>query len=383
MRAGMMRIAEISLPAIRHNVRHIREITGGAAVIAVIKANGYGHGMEIVGRAALDGGASILAVADLDEAMHLREVGIDAPVLYWLHGARTDMRLSVQANIEIGVNTIDQLDAVALAARDVGRCATVHVKVDTGLSRNGAAENAWPVLFERAAAYERAGSIRVKGIFSHLANAGEERDRAQAATFERAIRMLEDAGVTPELRHLAASAATLTSPHLHYNAVRVGLAVMGLSPFPERTPADLGLRPAMTLKSEIVALRNVPAGTGVSYEFTYHCETDTTLALVPIGYADGMPFVIDGSGAMVTIRGVQCPIVGRIGMDQCIVDLAALGSDLSEVALGEPVTLFGDPERGATSVDVWADLMQTINYEIIVGIGARVNRVPVGSPEPE
>lgn len=373
MRSGSIRVAEVSLPAIRHNVRHIRQLTGGT-VIAVIKANGYGHGSEIAARAAIEGGATLLGVTDLEEALALRDLGIDAPILCWLNGVRADFDAAVRGGIEIGVSHVPQLEAVAAAATRVGRRATVQFKIDTGLSRNGAAPAEWDALFARGVELERAGQIRIRGIFSHLANAGDDNDRAQAARFDQGVQQLRDAGCDPELVHLAASAATFSSPHLHYNTVRVGVTIYGLSPFADRTSADLGLIPAMTLKSEIVGVRQVPAGTGVSYGYNHVVQTDTTLALVPVGYADGMPRALNGAGATVAIAGVHCPIVGRIGMDQCIVDLGSLAK---KVGVGEPVVLFGDPATGVPPVELWAELMRTINYEIIVGIGSRVLRVPV------
>lgn len=373
MRTGSIRVAEISAPAIRHNVARIRELTGGN-VIAVVKADGYGHGARTAAAAAIEAGATMVATADLEEALALRESGIDAPILCWLHGVRVDFGEAVAARIEIGVSHVQQLDAVAAAAAARGERATVQLKVDTGLSRNGAAPEEWAALFARAAELEAAGTVRVRGLFSHLANAGDAADRAQAARFDEAIAALRAAGVDPELVHLAASAATFSSPHLRYNTVRVGVTVYGLSPFADRTSAQLGLIPAMTLRSEIVALRGVPAGTGVSYGFNHVCETATTLALVPMGYADGMPRALNGAGAWVTIAGEHRPIVGRIGMDQFIVDVGPLAGRLR---LGDPVVLFGDPEQGYPPVEIWAGLLGTINYEVIVGIGPRVLRVPV------
>ncbi|UOQ57987.1 alanine racemase [Leucobacter allii] len=368
-----MRVAEISLPAIRHNVARIRELTGGA-VIVVVKADGYGHGARAAAAAALEAGATMVATADLEEALALREAGIGAPILCWLHGVRVDFSEAVAAGIEIGISHAQQLEHLAAAATRLGRTAVVQLKVDTGLSRNGAAPEEWAPLFARAAELEAAGAIRVRGVFSHLANAGDAHDRAQAARFDEAIAALRAVGIEPELIHLAASAATLTLPHLHYNAVRVGVAAYGLSPFADKTSAQLGLVPAMTLRSEIVALRAVPAGTGVSYGYNHVCETATTLALVPMGYADGMPRALNGAGAWVTIAGEHRPIVGRIGMDQFIVDVGPIAG---RIDLGEPVVLFGDPERGHPPVEIWAGLMRTINYEIIVGIGPRVRRIPV------
>ena len=377
MRTGSMRVAEISLPAIRHNVRHLREMTGGN-VIAVLKANGYGHGAAIVGKAAIEGGATLLGVADLEEAIALRDAGIDAPVICWLHGVRVDFVAAVERDIEIAVSNLAQLEALAAAATQLGKTASMQFKVDTGLSRNGAAPGEWPELFARGAELERAGVVRVRGLFSHLSNTNDTEDRAQASRFEHALDLLREAGCDPEMIHLASSAATMTSPHLYYNTIRVGMAIYGLSPIAGKTSADLGLVPAMTLRSEIVALRDVPAGAGVSYGFNHVTQSDTTLALVPIGYADGMPRALNGAGATVAIAGQHCPIVGRIGMDQCIVDIGKLGK---KVNLGDPVILFGDPCTGVPPVEVWAELMRTINYEIVASIGTRVVRVAVDGDE--
>lgn len=378
-----MRVAEISKPAIRHNVARIRELAGGAQVIVVVKAGGYGHGAAISAEAALEGGATMIATADLEEALLLREAGIDAPLLCWLHSPRTDFTPAVEQSIDIGVSNLTQLEALGAAAHSLGRTAALQFKVDTGLSRNGASHEQWQELFARGAELERMGLVKVRGIFSHLANAGEEADHTQGAVFSNAVAMLRATGSKPEMIHLAASAALITRPELRYNAVRVGVLAYGLSPLPNKTSAQLGLRPAMTLKSEIVALRGVDAGTGVSYGYNHVCETPTTLALVPMGYADGMPRALNGSGAWVTVAGEPRPIVGRIGMDQFIVDVGPLAGRLE---LGGEVVLFGDPERGFPAIEIWAGLMNTINYEILVGIGPRVVRratedVPEDVPE--
>lgn len=371
MRTGSMRVAEISLSAIQHNVEFIRATTG-SNLICVIKANGYGHGLEFAARAAIAGGAILLGVTDLEEAMTLRNSGIDAPVLCWLHGVEADYVAAVAERVEIGVSHLPQLEGVAAAARVLGQPGTVQLKVDTGLSRNGAAREEWPGLFARAAELQSEGLIRVRGIFSHLANVSEKEDFAQAALFDESVEMIRASGCEPELVHLQASAAALKYPDMPYNTVRVGMACFGLSPFADQTSADLGLRPAMTLRSEIVSLRDVVAGTGVSYGHNHVVQSDTTLGLVPIGYADGMPRALNGAGATVAVAGQHCPIVGRIGMDQCIIDLGKLGK---KVALGDPVVLFGDPTTGVPPVELWAEVMGTINYEIVVGIGPRVLRV--------
>lgn len=374
MRTGSMRVADISVSAIRGNLHRLREVTNGGNVIVVVKAGGYGHGAVISARAAVEGGAAMIATADLEEALQLREGGIEAPLLCWLHGPRVDFLPAVAQSIDVGIARLSQLEALAEAARTLGQVARLQFKIDTGLSRNGASREDWEALFTRGAELEREGLVTVRGIFSHLANAGEDADRAQSASFDDAVSLLRAAGCNPEMIHLAASAATFTRPELHYNTVRVGLAAYGLSPVPGKTSAQLGLTPAMTLRSEVVALRGVPAGTGVSYGFNHVCEVATTLALVPVGYADGMPRALNGAGAWVVIAGEPCPIVGRIGMDQFIVDVGPIAG---RIDLGASVVLFGDPERGFPSVEIWAGLMRTIHYEILAGIGQRVVRLAV------
>ena len=366
-----MRVAEISAAAIRRNTERMLEIAG-VPVIAVVKANGYGHGAVTAARAALAGGALLIGVTDIDEALQLRAAGIDSPILCWLHGERADFAAAVAARIEVGVSRLQQLEAVAAAAATLGFSATVQFKIDTGLSRNGAAEHELQELFARGAELEGSGLIRVRGIFSHLSNTDPGADLAQAARFDAAIALLRAAGIEPELIHIAASAAVFSSPHLRYSAVRVGVAIYGLSPFDDRSSADLGLIPAMTLRSEIVMLRTVPAGSGISYGHTHIVERETRLALVPIGYADGLPRGLSGRQQTVLIGGERAPMLGRIGMDQCIIDLNGLQR---QVAIGDTVTMFGDPALGSPAMDEWARGAGTINYEIAVGIGARVARV--------
>lgn len=380
MRTGVIRAAEISTTAIAANLRRVAEVSG-SEVIAVIKANGYGHGAELVAAAALNGGARVLGVADLEEAFALRDAGFRANrcrILCWLHGARADFQAAVAAEIELGINHLEQLEAAAAAASKQQRCVAVQLKLDTGLSRNGADGREWEKLFTRAAELERQGIVTVTGLFSHLANASAAADLEQATAFDSAIALAKKCGLRPQMLHLAASAAALSGVEkLQYNTVRVGMALYGLSPYADKTSAQLGLIPAMRLTAEIVALRQVRAGTGVSYGYNYRCAQDTVLALVPIGYADGMPRALNNSGATVTVLGQQCEIVGRIGMDQCIIDL---GQELgAKVKLGQRVVLFGDPQKGEKPVEEWANRLETINYEVVAGIGPRVQRVAVAS----
>ncbi|WP_227497149.1 alanine racemase [Planctomonas psychrotolerans] len=365
--AELRREARIDLAAIEHNVARLREVAGTRSLMAVVKANGYGHGSVPVARAALRGGADWLGVVDIVEALELRDAGIDAPLLTWIHATDADFASAVAARIDIGVNSLDQLRAVAQAVRGDSR-ADVHVKVDTGLGRNGAAAENWGELFAVAADLESAGRIRVRGIFSHLANAGDDEDAAQIAAFQRALAAAADAGVHPELRHLASTAAALRVPASRFDMVRVGIGIYGLSPFDDATSAELGLVPALTLVGGVVAVKRVPAGTGVSYGYSYRTRQETTLALVSLGYADGIPRLASNR-APVSIRGGRYTVSGRIAMDQFVVDLGA-----DECEVGDDVVLFGDPATGVPSADEWAAAAETINYEVVTRLGGRIVR---------
>ncbi|WP_448810937.1 alanine racemase [Agromyces bauzanensis] len=371
--ARPFREAVIDLDAIRDNVAHLARLFAPARTMAVVKADAYGHGAVRAARAALAGGASWLGVADLDEAVALRDAGLDAPVLAWLHDPGARFAVAVERDIDLGVSSIEQLDAIAEAAASVGRRAQVHLKVDTGLSRNGIAPEAWAAAVAAAARLERAGRIGVRGIFSHLANTSAEADAAQLAAFERALAAASAAGLAPEVRHIASTAGALRRPESRYDLVRLGIGAYGIPPFGDgTTAADLGLRPAMTLRGRVAAVRRIGAGTGVSYGHAWRAERSTTLALVPLGYADGVPRQASGR-AEVLLAGARRKVVGRIAMDQFLVDV---GDD--DVAVGDEVVLFGDPATGAPSADDWGDAADTIGYEIVTRIGPRVPRTYLG-----
>jgi alanine racemase len=356
----------VDLDAISANAETLRALARTAHAMAVVKADGYGHGAIPAARAALDGGADWLGVADLGEALELRSAGIRAPVLAWLHDPFADFRPAVDAGIDIGVSTLDQLDAVA-AAEGEG-LPVVQLKVDSGLSRNGLAADEWAQAFERAALLERAGLIRVRGLFSHLSNASEAADADALAAFRDALGTAESAGLKLELRHLASTAGAVARPDTRFDLVRLGIGLYGLSPF-GRDGGPAGLRPAMTLRTRVAAVRAVPAGTGVSYDHTWRAPEATRLALVPLGYADGVPRSATGR-AEVAIRGIRHAVRGRIAMDQMVVEVD------DAVRLGDEAVVFGDPATGAPSADEWADWAGTINYEIVTRIGPRVQRTP-------
>jgi alanine racemase len=371
-----MREARIDLGAIRSNVATLRSAVAPAALMVVVKAEGYGHGAIEAAKAAVDAGTDWLGVVDLAEAFALREAGITIPILAWLHGEDADFTAAVAANIDVGVSSLGQLERAAAT----GGLAQIQIKVDTGLSRNGVEERESSALFERAAAHERAGRVRVRGLWSHLANAGEAEDLEQVRRFTLFVDAARDAGLTPELRHLAATAGALRVPASRFDLVRIGVGVYGLSPFEDASSAALGLRPAMELSAEIVSVKRVQAGAGVSYGYAYRTAAETTLALVPLGYADGIPrhaSSVAGKpgaagrpGAPVSINGRAYRVCGRVAMDQFVVDV---GDD--EVGVGDRAILFGDPTIGVPSADDWADAADTINYEIVTRIGPRVTRV--------
>jgi alanine racemase len=377
---GLLREARVDLSAIRSNVAALRAATAPAALLAVVKAGGYGHGALAVARAAVEGGADWLGVVDIDEALALRDGGVTAPLLAWLHGTETDFGPAIAAGIDLGVSSLAQLDRVAAAsisassnaassnAAAPGAPVFVHLKVDTGLGRNGIEESDCAAVFERAAEHERAGRLTVRGIFSHLSNTGPDEDAAQVARFTALTEAATAAGLTIELRHLAATAAALRMPDARFDMVRVGLGVYGLSPFEGEASASLGLRPAMELSAEVISVKRVPAGTGVSYGYLHRTTGESTLALVPLGYADGIPRHASSRGP-VQINGRTYPVAGRIAMDQLVVDV---GDD--PVSVGDRAILFGDPATGVPSADDWATAADTINYEIVTRLGPRVTR---------
>jgi alanine racemase len=367
--------ARIDLAAIRDNVAALADrAASGAGVMAVVKADGYGHGLLPSARAAVDGGASWLGVAFLEEALAVREAGLDVPLLAWLVAPGEDRGPAVAADVDLGVYDELQLADSVAAARSTGRVARIQLKVDTGLSRGGATPASWPDLCAAAARAEASGEVRVTGLWSHFAFADGGADHpvngVQATVFAEALEVAGRAGLRPEVRHLANSAATLTAPATHYDLVRPGVAVYGLSPVPQLgAPQEFGLRPAMTLASTIALTKRVPAGVGVSYLHRHVTERETTLALVPLGYADGVPRSATNCG-QVQLRGIRRTIAGTVCMDQFVLDV---GDD--EVAAGDEVLLFGPGGRGEPTAQDWAELLGTINYEVVTRVGARVPRV--------
>jgi alanine racemase len=365
----------VDLDAIRSNVRRFVRVAAPARLMAVVKADAYGHGAVPVARAALEAGASWLGVAHIEEALALRAAGVDAPLLAWLHTPQSDFAGAIAAGVDLG-SAGWELDPIAAAAGEQGQVARVHLKIDTGLGRNGSPAADWDALLSAAMAHQAAGRIRVVGVFSHLAVA-DEPDRPetdeQLAAFREFVALAEEAGAAFEVRHLANTPATLTRADTHFDLVRVGLGLYGLSPFVGTAPSALGLRPAMTLTSLVAQCKDVPAGQGVSYGLSYRTVGPSALGLIPLGYADGIPRI--ATGGPVRVNGVTYPVVGRIAMDQMVIDLGEAGLVASgRSATGAEAVLFGPGDDGEPSVDDWAAAAGTNNYEIVTRISPRVRR---------
>lgn len=372
--------ATVDLGAIRRNVEVLREHAGSAAVMAVVKADAYGHGLIAVADAAVAGGASWLGVAHLSEAMTLRDSGFHVPVLSWLHVPGSDFGAAIAADVDLSVSALWCLAEVATAARALGRTARIHLKVDTGLGRNGAFGDDWLILLDAARSLEAEGAVRVVGVWSHFVFADDPTHptvRAQQERFGQAVHDAELAGCDLEVRHIANSAATLTNSGAAFDLVRPGLAVYGLSPVPSLGgPSSFGLTPAMTLSADLAGTKRIPAGQGLSYGHQYVTSRDTTVGLVPLGYADGIPRNATNVGP-VSLAGERHTVSGRVCMDQFIVDLGPQ----NEAQAGDTVTLFGTGESGEPTAQDWAEATGTISYEIVTRIGARVPRIHVGGQQ--
>jgi alanine racemase len=395
--------AVVDLDAIRDNVRTLRATAPTAQVMAVVKADAYGHGLAPAARAALAGGATWLGAAQSTAALAVRAaVGPGPRILTWLYAPGAPFADLAREDVDVAVAAAWALDEVADGARAAGRTVRVHLKIDTGLGRNGITPEDLPAVLDRAAALQAEGALAVVGAMSHFAIADEPDDpsvKMQTHAFEEAIRTVEAAGMSLEVRHIANSAATLTNPSAHYDLVRPGIAVYGLSPVPQLgAPGDYGLRPAMTLEARLATVKRVPAGHGVSYGHFYTTPQDTVLGVIPVGYGDGIPRHASGGslgpGGPVLVGGgvddVAAPgtglgtarvlrVVGRVCMDQIVIDLGPYASEQA----GDVVTLFGASDglhrAGAPNAEDWAQAADTISYEIVTRLGARVPRVYAGT----
>ncbi|QIY72885.1 alanine racemase [Streptomyces sp. RLB1-33] len=372
--------AEIDLAALRANVRTLRAHAPSAALMAVVKSDAYGHGAVPCARAALEAGATWLGTATPEEALALRAAGLtDSRIMCWLWTPGGPWREAVEADLDVSVSGMWALREVTAAAEAAGMPARVQLKADTGLGRSGCQPGDWPELVSEALRAEERGLIDITGLWSHFACAdepGHPSVQAQLNLFRAMVTYAEERGVRPEVRHIANSPATLTLPESHFDLVRTGIALYGISPSPEiGTPADFGLRPVMTLSASLALVKHVPGGHGVSYGHHYVTPGATTLGLVPVGYADGVPRHASGTGP-VLVGGKWRTVAGRVAMDQFVVDL---GGD--EPVPGSEAILFGPGDRGEPTAEDWARAAGTIAYEIVTRIGTRVPRVYVNKEQ--
>lgn len=369
--------ARVDLSAIRRNLGRIGELAGSADVMAVVKADAYGHGLVPVARAARAAGTGWLGVALPSEALALRSAGDDGRVLAWLWAPGDEhIEACVAGSVDLSISSSWALAEVVAAVDRVGKPARVHVKVDSGLSRNGVGPAEWPDLIAALARAQADEAVEVEAIWSHLADAdlpGAATVSAQHERFTRAIDTAGAAGITPRMRHLSNSGGLWAYPGLRFDLVRTGIAMYGLTPASNLGTSDeLGLEPAMTLRASLASVKSVDAGTSVSYGSTWTTSVPTSLGLVPLGYADGVPRA-SGGRVEVAVNGRRYPAVGRTAMDQFVIDL---GTD--DAKPGDEAILFGPGRHGELTADEWAARIDTIGYELVTRVGARVPREYVG-----
>ena len=393
--------AAVDLAAIRHNLGVLRAAAPGALQLATVKANAYGHGLLPVARAALDGGADWLGVAQLAEAFTLRrgldEAGVtraEAPILAWISTSSSDFAAAIEADIDLSVSWTWVLADICAAAREVGRPARVHVKIDTGMSRAGSTLADLPALASALRMAADDGLVDVVGAWSHMSRADDPSEAGNASTashvriFEEGLAILADAGITPRIRHLSATSGILWHPEAHYDMVRAGIGLYGLSPDPAvATSEQLGLIPALELRAPLTSVKVIEEGTPASYGGTWVAPTRRWIGLVPLGYGDGILRAVSNKARVVvhTASGpFNAPLIGRVCMDQFMVDLGpAEGSPGTPTARsgqapaipGDIATLFGSGIGGEALADDWAQAAGTINYEIVTHLGAHIPRI--------
>lgn len=357
--------AIVDLSAIKHNVELLKK-TAGTNLLAVVKADAYGHGLVPVAKAALSAGADYLGVALLEEAIALREAGIKAPILAWLVQPGSDFKSAIDLDIELAAASLTALKEISEASSS--KKARVHLEVDTGMTRGGFLSE-WDQL-----SAEQLKNIEVVGIFSHFARAdepGEKQNLEQLARFNEMVARLHSFGFTNVIRHLSNSAATLKDDAAAFDMVRTGIAMYGLSPDVKTlgNSQSLGLRPAMQLRAALYLVKDVPANTPVGYGASESTTSDTRLGVVAMGYADGIPRIAHDAG--IWFSGKKAPIIGRVSMDQFVVDLGAA----SKAKSGDWVVVFGNSSHGEYTADDWGGASGSINYEIVTRIGPRVPRI--------
>jgi len=362
--------AEVDLSAIAANVRLLQK-HAGVPIMAVVKADAYGHGLVPVARAAISAGAQWLGVALLEEALALRSAGVTAPILSWLVPPGSDYSSAIKSDIDLAVPSIAIFEEVLSAGRKAQKRARIHIEVDTGMTRGGFLDE-WDMFLGLLT--EHISQVNIVGVFSHFARADEPGEPQNATQLRRFMEMTDDLnriGIEPEIHHLSNSAATLMDAASHFDLVRTGIAMYGLTPDLKHlgSSSHLGLKPAMTLRAKLHLVKDVPANTPVGYGAISTTRDETKLGVVAMGYADGIPRVAQTAG--VFVNGHRAPIMGRVSMDQFVVDL---GKD-STAKAGDWVTVFGPGDEGEYTADDWGSASSSINYEIVTRIGPRVPRI--------
>jgi alanine racemase len=366
-------IAEVNLSAIADNLKFIKSKTD-AQVLAVVKADAYGHGLIQVGKAAADAGADWLGTALLEEGIALRNSGIKKPIISWLTPLGEDFKTAIDLDVDLSISSVELLGEVIAAGKSIKKIPRVHIEIDTGMSRGGVGDD-WHKFLDDLIKASKFNEINVVGIWSHFARAdepNEKMNKEQLVIFEDRIKSLEMAGVNPEFIHIANSAASLTNKGAHKNIIRWGIGLYGLSPDVNNLgdSKSLKLKPAMKLKAKLHLVKSVKAGASVGYGGTAITKSDTKLGVVTLGYADGIPRNASNL-AGIFVAGKRAPLIGRVSMDQFVVDLGI--NSLAKT--GDEVIVFGDGSTGEYTADEWAKASGTINYEIVTRIGSRVPRI--------
>lgn len=363
---------EVDLDNIGHNVRaHKKLIAPGVKLMAVVKANGYGHGVIPIANAALHNGAEQLAVAILDEGLQLRKAGFGVPILILGYTPPEQAADVVKNNLTQTVYTVAEAQALSWAAVQQRKTARVHVKIDTGMSRLGFVPGAESV--NQIIELSKLPNLNVEGIFTHFADADND-DKTytekQFLLFKNLLFQLEQHGLTIPIRHCANSAATIDLPHTHLDMVRAGISLYGYYPSELVDKSKIALKPAFFLKARVAHVKTVPAGTSISYGCTYTTAKTSQIATIPIGYADGFPRAMGNRGEML-IHGQKAPVIGRVCMDQCMVDV----TDIEGVQSGDEAVLIGAQGDQVLTVEDYAQKLNTINYEVVCMIRQRVPRI--------
>lgn len=368
-----LRGAYVDLAAIRDNVKVLQNLAKNSEVMAVVKADAYGHGLIPVAKAARQGGATWLGTALLEEAISLRNSGDSGRILTWLGSPNDKWQECIDLGIDVSVSSIEIASEVIKAAKKIGKKSKIHIKVDTGLGRNGVMPGDLADLTSLLEEATANGLVEVVAVWTHFALADAPSSPTiskQLEVLDASFKFVESRGFKNLMKHAANSAATLTSPHTHFDLVRPGIAVYGITPGGEVGKAsEFGLRPAMTLKAQATLVKDVPAGHGISYGAEYVTKQNTKIALIPLGYADGIPRIAGNKGAVLA-NGKKLSVAGRVCMDQFVIDIGDL-----DFSTGDEVILFGDPAQNEPDVEEWAKASQSIGYEIVTRLGSRVPRI--------